>query len=105
MLSENFLETTKDIGRVNEKQTVDVYFKRKNIDRRIISIDVDCTRCLTGHDQINSVMIRYKAGKVQPQVLETGANHQPIDRGATVNFSDGTSERLEIFGTLVKVNV
>lgn len=102
MQPNTFIDYTKDLGYVTEGQVTDVFFQRGSNLKKIQKIDVDCVLCLSGHDMIDAVMIRYKAGDIPQQILDRGETQHVIERGATVVYTDNTTDRLEITGFLVK---
>lgn len=102
MHSENFVETNKNIGDVVEDSQHDITYWKRDSARNILSFKLDCDQCTAAYDQGPFVILRYTAGKIQPQIFEQGLTKQPINRGITVEYTDYTTERLTFTGNIVQ---
>ncbi len=99
----NFVDTVKDIGDVAENSSHDIFYELlPEHSGKIKSVQVDCAKCTESFYNSNKVVLRYRSYTIQPQVLEQGLTKQPIDRGATVYFLDGTNEYLQFIGHIAK---
>ena len=101
----HFTELTRNLGDVAENLTIDIYYPLAAGSPAVSRVDVECSQCMSSYILPDSVMIRFKTLTIAPQRIKKGFMTENIDRGATVVFSDGSSERISFTGDIVRQSV
>ncbi len=99
-----FSETHKNIGDIPEGKVVDIEYPMLLGSRIIELLIPDCGACTTMFNLGDKILLRFVAGNINPEVFADGLDKEPFDRGATVGFADGSTERLYFSGHIVKAN-
>lgn len=90
-----------NIGNILESSKISVT-KTYDPSKLISFIDVSCG-CMTVKysKQDKTIKLTYSAGLLDQRTIQT-KGHQDIHRYLTVHFQDGTTERIDITGKIIK---
>lgn len=99
-----FPQTFKEIGDVQEGQVIDIAYEMNLGDRIVSELSPDCGACTTMFNLNDKIIIRFVATDINPEVFVDGLTKEPVERGCSVRFTDGTSERLYFSGFIVPKN-
>lgn len=101
-IMQNFFEVSKGFGSIKEGQSISIEYLKTPECKDIRQLKPDCGGCTILDNWKDRVIITYTAAKIPPQVLTPSVQFQNIEKGATVDFMDGTTERLYFSGRVTK---
>jgi hypothetical protein len=99
---QHFQELIKTIGDVYEGSYTDIQYLKTPDAPATTFLDPDCAACTQLFDLQDKVIVRFHAGEIPKQVFEAGMDKQPVNRGASVTFIDGTKARLVFTGNIIR---
>jgi len=99
---QNFTETRKGFGSIKEGQSISIEYQKTPECKPVRKLNPDCSGCTVLNDWKDKVIVTYTAAKIPPQVLTPSVQYQNIEKGAAVEFMDGSIERLYFFGRVTK---